>query len=63
MFMMKVTGLHSIVANDFSADAVTNIHRNVLYNKLDPTKQVIPSHADARYLMTRIPTRDTHPNT
>ena len=45
----EIPGLSSIIANDVSPSAVVNIRRNVEYNGLDPTTQVIPNQGDARF--------------
>lgn len=43
----ELTGVRCIVANDFSADAVAAIRRNVVYNGIDPETQVAPPRAMA----------------
>ena len=46
--------MDKIIANDLSDDAVANIRRNVLYNKIDPATGVIPNKADAQLLMHQV---------
>ena len=48
--LQELQGVESVTANDYSADAVESIRRNVVENGLDPTTTVLPSHSDAKFV-------------
>ena len=50
-YFKELPGQNQIIANDFSADAVESIRRNVEYNGLSTSTEVIPSHADAGWVI------------
>jgi len=57
----EIEGVDRIIANDFSADAVATIRKNITHNGIDMEKQVIPSHADAQLLMHQHRASDDRP--
>ena len=50
-YAREIEGLGAVVANDFSAEAVEAIKRNVEFNGLDPEAQVRPNRGDANLVM------------
>eukprot|EP00039_Didymoeca_costata_P011498 m.161902 g.161902 ORF g.161902 m.161902 type:complete len:425 (+) comp15193_c0_seq4:27-1301(+) len=50
-YWKEVEGIDQILANDFSAAAVENIKRNLEYNGIDPSSEVIPNQGDAAMYM------------
>ena len=47
-YFKEVEGVDRVIANDFSAEAVAAIARNIEYNELSTTDHILPSHSDAR---------------
>eukprot|EP00040_Diaphanoeca_grandis_P030791 m.182775 g.182775 ORF g.182775 m.182775 type:complete len:606 (+) comp32132_c0_seq1:92-1909(+) len=52
-YFNEIANVNSIIANDFSQDAVDAIRRNVEFNGLNPVTQVVPNRDDASALMYR----------
>eukprot|EP00047_Mylnosiga_fluctuans_P012301 m.25284 g.25284 ORF g.25284 m.25284 type:complete len:645 (-) comp4140_c0_seq2:811-2745(-) len=50
-YFREIEGVKQVIANDFSADAVAAIRRNIEYNGLSAENDIIPSHADASMIM------------
>lgn len=50
-YYKEIPTVRSVLCNDFSADAVSSIRRNVEYNGLDAVSQVIPHEGDANAVM------------
>ena len=51
-YFNEIDNVKTIIANDFSAEAVVNIRRNVEYNGLDTETQVVPNRDDATVFLT-----------
>lgn len=50
-YYKEIPNVASVVANDLDPTAVQTIRQNVIHNKLDPIKQIIPNHGNAITVM------------